>query len=138
MRHRLFCPVDQFEQHGVCYVQSCKLVESGRRHDDLATMVHVLPLRPGQHSDRVATIVFIETAGRSSGTRGSTEHAWWKHAGRESHRHGVFIVVVILQVKLSAQKSEGEVEQEAYHLDLTRFAERSTFFVCFFPIKNLR
>ena len=69
MRHPLFRTIVKLEQHRISNVKSGKLVQCARRHDDLATVVHIFSFRARKHRHWIAAIVFIEAAGGGARAR---------------------------------------------------------------------
>lgn len=92
--------VDKLEQHGVCDFQPSELVERAWWHDNLSTMVDVLPFWTRQHSYGIAAIVFIEAA---TGSHGSSSHdGRWIHT--PAH-HCVFIVKAAAELDHKSERS---------------------------------
>jgi hypothetical protein len=72
-------PVDDLEQHRVCDVKLRELVERGGRQEEFSAMVGLLALVSRHHGDRIAAVVFIETACPS--TTGPLLHGSLVHVG---------------------------------------------------------
>jgi len=84
--------VDELEQHGVGDVQSCKLLQRRRWHDDLSAVVEIFSLWAWQHDCWVAAVVLIEAFGRPTA---SSQHVL-------VHRHRiVFLVVAVVRLDMS-------------------------------------
>lgn len=97
VRHGILVPIYQLEEHRVCNVQPCQLVEGAGWHHDLSAMVDILSLGTRQHGNGVAAIVFVEAARLHAAC--SAHHAWGEYAG-----HGVVVLIeawVELMVKVS-------------------------------------
>ena len=58
--------VDKFKKHRVRYVQSGQLIESTRRQEDFAAVIHIFSFRTRQHDNRIASIILVEAARSSS------------------------------------------------------------------------
>lgn len=69
MCHPLSRTIVKLEQHWIGNVQSGKLVQCAGRHDDFATMVHILSLRSRKHRYWIAAIIFIEATGSCARAR---------------------------------------------------------------------
>lgn len=79
--------VGQLEEHRIRNVESCQVVQSWRRHDDLPSFLHVCSLIPRQHADWVAAvhggewpgIVLVEHIESEHGAKcdKSSQQGWW-------------------------------------------------------------
>lgn len=77
MCHPLLGAVVQLKKHRVCDVKTGELVQCTGRHNDFATVVHILSFRTREHSDGIAAVVFIEaTSGTTRAHHAAAEYAF--------------------------------------------------------------
>lgn len=82
MCHPLLCSIVQLEKHRISDVKPSQLIQGTGRHDNLATVVHILSLWSRHHCYRIATVVLVEAA---SGT------AAMEHGGAHDSLHRVVL-----------------------------------------------